>query len=59
MTTPSYPQGNGKAEAFIRTMNRELLMSGAMNALGWLVVGLYLLLGLGYGYFQFVKPGTA
>ena len=34
-------------------------LSGAMNALGWLVVGLYLLLGLGYGYFQFVKPDTA
>jgi len=24
-TTPYYPQGNGKAEAFIRTLNRELL----------------------------------
>jgi hypothetical protein len=30
-----------------------------MNTLGWLVVGLYLLLiGVGYGYFQFIKPDT-
>jgi len=35
-------------------------LSGVMNALGWLVVGLYLvLIGVGYGYFQFVKPDTA
>ena len=31
-------------------------LSGVMNALGWLGVVLYLLLALGYGYFQFVKP---
>ncbi|NIV32089.1 MAG: hypothetical protein GWN58_22190, partial [Anaerolineae bacterium] len=34
-------------------------LSGVMNTLGWLVVGLYLVLvGGGYGYFQFVKPKT-
>ena len=34
-------------------------LSGVMNTLGWLVVGLYLLLiGVGYGYFQFIKPDT-
>jgi len=31
-------------------------LSGAMNALGWVTVALYLLLALGFGYFQFVKP---
>jgi hypothetical protein len=34
-------------------------LSGVMNALGWLVVGLYLVIvGVGYGYFHFVKPDT-
>ena len=34
-------------------------LSGVMNALGWLVVGLYLVLvGGGYGYFYFIKPDT-
>jgi len=34
-------------------------LSGVMGALGWLAVGIYLLLALGYGYFQFVKPGAS
>jgi hypothetical protein len=34
-------------------------LSGAMNALGWLGVVLYLLLTLGYGYFQFIKPSAS
>jgi hypothetical protein len=34
-------------------------LSGVMNALGWLVVGLYLvLIGVGYGYFYFMRPDT-
>ncbi len=33
-------------------------LSGVMNAVGWSAVALYLLLGLGYAYFQFVKPST-
>jgi hypothetical protein len=33
-------------------------LSGVMNALGWVIVGLYFLLALGYGYFQFIKPDT-
>jgi len=34
-------------------------LSGVMNALGWLVVGLYLVLvGLGNGYFYFIRPDT-
>ena len=31
-------------------------LSGVMNALGWLAAGIYLVLALGYGYFQFAKP---
>lgn len=31
--------------------------SGVMNALGWSAVAIYLLLTLGFGYFQF-KPGA-
>lgn len=34
-------------------------LSGMANALGWLIVAAYLLLALGYGYFQFVKPREA
>ena len=35
-------------------------LSGVMNALGWLVVGLYLVIaGGGYGYFYFIKPDTS
>ena len=33
-------------------------LSGMLNPLGWLIVAIYLLLALGYGYFQFVRPGT-
>jgi hypothetical protein len=33
-------------------------LSGAMNSLGWMIVVLYLLLALGFGYFQFVKPAA-
>lgn len=32
-------------------------LSGVMNPLGWSIVVIYLLLALGYAYFQFVKPG--
>ncbi len=31
-------------------------LSGAMNSLGWVIVALYLLLALGFGYFQFLGP---
>lgn len=33
--------------------------SGVMNTLGWSVVIIYLLLVLGFAYFQFSKPKTA
>jgi hypothetical protein len=31
---------------------------GPFNALGWVAVGLNLLLGSGFAWFQFIKPGT-
>lgn len=34
-------------------------LSGAFNVVGWTAVAIYLLLGLGYAYFQFMKPGAA
>ena len=34
-------------------------LSGAVNGLGWSTVLIYLLLALGYGYFQFMKPSTS
>jgi len=34
-------------------------LSGVLNTLGWVIVGLYFLLALGFGYFQFVKSDTA
>jgi hypothetical protein len=35
------------------------VLSGIMNTLGWAVVGLYLLLTLGFGYFQFMKRSAS
>ncbi len=34
-------------------------LAGLTNALGWSVVALYLLLALGFGYFQFFKPASS
>ena len=31
-------------------------LGGVLNALGWLNVGIYLLLALGFAYFQFMSP---
>lgn len=44
----------GDAIGFIVALLAQL--SGVANALGWVTVVLYLLLALGFGYFQFVKP---
>jgi len=33
-------------------------LQGVTNALGWLNVVIYLLLALGFGYFQFLKPSA-
>jgi apolipoprotein N-acyltransferase len=45
------------AVSFIVAVPAQL--SGVANVLGWLIVAIYLLLALGYGYFQFVKPGAS
>ncbi len=34
-------------------------LSGVVNALGWSTVAIYLLLALGYAYFQFMKPSSS
>ncbi len=34
-------------------------LSGVMNLLGWFIVGIYLLLAVGFGYFRMVKPSDA
>ncbi|MFQ5595826.1 MAG: hypothetical protein ACE5HA_16895 [Anaerolineae bacterium] len=34
-------------------------LSGVMNAVGWSAAVIYLLLALGYAYFQFVKPSAS
>lgn len=35
------------------------MLSGVMNPLGWSIVAIYLLLTIGFGYFQFVKPSQS
>ena len=47
----------GEAVGFIVVVLGQL--SGEVNALGWSTVAVYLLLALGFGYFQFMKPSTA
>ena len=47
----------GEAIGFIVVLLGQL--SGEVNALGWSTVAIYLLLALGFGYFQFMKPSTA
>jgi hypothetical protein len=32
------------------------VLSGVMNAPGWVIVAVYLLLALGFGYFHFIGP---
>ena len=46
----------GEAVGFIVALFGQL--SGVVNALGWSTVAIYLLLALGFGYFQFKKPST-
>ncbi|MFC1825547.1 hypothetical protein ACFL9T_22780 [Thermodesulfobacteriota bacterium] len=47
----------GDVVGFIVALQGQL--SGAINALGWSTVVIYLLLALGFGYFQFVKASTS
>lgn len=44
------------AVGFIASLVGQL--SGVTNSLGWSTVGLYLLLALAYGYFQFTAPSS-
>jgi hypothetical protein len=34
-------------------------LAGNMNALGWIIVAIWLLLALGLAYFRFLKPSTS
>jgi len=34
-------------------------LGGVVNSIGWSTVVIYLLLALGFGYFQFMKPATS
>lgn len=34
-------------------------LGGVVNTLGWSTVAIYLLLALGFGYFQFMKPSAS
>jgi hypothetical protein len=47
----------GFAVGFIVSLVGQI--SGLMNAFGWSAVGIYLVLTLAYGYFQFMKPSAA
>jgi len=47
----------GDAVGFIVALLGQL--SGVVNALGWSTVAIYLLLALGFGYFQFIKPSAS
>ena len=33
-------------------------IGGVMNSFGWSTVAIYLILALGFGYFQFLRPST-
>jgi len=44
------------ALGFVIALIGQLTVVGGVNQLGWSTVAIYLLLALGFGYFQFVKP---
>lgn len=48
----------GEVLGFVISLLGQLSGVGGINALGWSTVALYLLLALGWGYFQFVKPAA-
>ena len=45
------------AVAFVLSLMAQL--KGAVNSLGWSTVAIYLLLAIGFAYFQFAKPSEA
>ena len=46
----------GEAVGFVFALIGQL--ANVVGALGWSTVGIYLLLALGFGYFQFVRPAA-
>jgi hypothetical protein len=48
----------GEVLGFVIALLGQLSGVGGVNALGWSTVALYLLLALGWAYFQFVKPSA-
>jgi hypothetical protein len=46
----------GDAIGFVLALVNQI--AGVVNALNWLTVAIYLLLALGFGYFQFLKPNN-
>ncbi len=48
----------GDALGFVIALLGQLAGVGGVNQLGWSVVAIYLLLALGFAYFQFVKPSA-
>ncbi len=46
----------GNAISFIVALIGQL--AGVMNAVGWIIVAIHLLLTLGYAYFQFLRPSA-
>ncbi len=48
----------GDAVGFIVALLGQLSGVGGVNQLGWSTVVIYLLLALGFAYFQFVKPSA-
>lgn len=47
----------GDAIGFVISLMNQI--GGIVNALNWSTVAIYLLLALGFGYFQFFKPGNS
>ncbi len=47
----------GFAVGFVVALPGQL--SGVVNSTGWLIVSVYLLAALGYGYFHFIKVGAS
>ena len=47
----------GDAIGFVISLMNQI--GGIVNALNWSTVAIYLLLTLGFGYFQFLKPGDS
>jgi hypothetical protein len=48
---------SGDVVGFVMILIGQL--QGVTNALGWSTVAIYLLLALGFAYFQFMKPGAS